>query len=115
MRLQIHIGDEGPTDLDLKDGDIEFLHPNSWTPGTEELKKWLIVELPEYGGTQSELTEPEWAVGSPDAVIRRARKYYVPYWLLLTQDDIATVRDPLQSFAVFTDTDKIDLWSITRK
>lgn len=113
MRLMIWVGDEGPTDLDLKDGDIWAVQPNSWTPGTEESKKWLIVEMSEYGGDQSELVQPEYMVGSPEPVQRHARKYYVPYWLKLTPDELAVVRDKTQSFAVLAG--RFDIWDITRK
>ena len=115
MRLKIWIGDEGPTDLDLKDGDIFDVHPNSWVPGTQELIKYLNIELPEYGGDQSELKSTEWAVGSPDPVIRHARKYFVPYWLTLTPEELAIVRNKdTGSFPVVTGT-RFSLWDITRK
>lgn len=113
MRLMIWIGDEGPTDLDLKDGDIWAVQPNSWTPGALELQKWLIVEMAEYGGDQTELSKPEYTVGSPEPVIRHARKYYVPYWLKLTPEELATVRDKTQSFSILAS--RFDIWDITRK
>lgn len=113
MRLMIWVGDEGPTDLDLKDGDIWGVQPNAWVPGSEELKKWLIVETEEYGGDQSELVQPEYQVGSPEPVIRHARKYYVPYWLKLTPEELAVVRDKTQSFAILAG--RFDIWDITRK
>lgn len=115
MRLQIWVGDEGPTDLDLKDGDIFAVHPNSWVPGTQELIKYLIVETAEYGGVQAELVKPEYNVGSPDPVIRHARKYFVPYWLTLTPDELAIVRNKdTGSFPVVTG-DRFTVWDITRK
>lgn len=81
MRLMIYLGDEGPTDLDFKDGDVWAVQPNSWTPGALEAKKWLIIEMEEYGGEQTELVQPEYSVGVPEPVQRHARKYYVPYWI----------------------------------
>jgi hypothetical protein len=113
MRLMIWVGDEGPTDLDLKDGDIWAVQPDAWTPGAEELKKWLVIQTAEYGGDQSELVQPEYTVGSPDPVIRRMRKYYVAYWEKLTPDELALVRDKTASFAVLSD--RFDVWDITRK
>lgn len=113
MRLMIWVGDEGPTDLDLKDGDVWQVHPNAWTPGSEELKKWLTVEMDEYGGDQSELVTAEYAVGSPDPVQRHARKYYIPYWEKLTPDELAVVRNKTLSFDVLAD--RFGIWDITRK
>lgn len=117
MRLMIWVGDEGPTDLDLKDGDIWGVRSDTWVPGTMELKKWLILQLPEYGGDQDELTAAEYTVGaSPDSpVVRHARKYCVRYWEELTPDELAIVRDPNQSFAILNDPDRFDLWDIVRK
>ena len=100
MRLMIWVGDEGPTDLDLKDGDVWAVNPNTWVPGVEELKKWLCVEMPEYGGDQSELITAEYAVGSPDPVQRHARKYYIAYWEKLTPEQLVVIRDKTQSFAL---------------
>lgn len=114
MRLMIWVGEEGPTDLDLKDGDIWLVQPNSWIPGSMETKKWLVVEMEEYGGDQSELIQPEYAVGSPDPVIRRARKYYVPYWTKLTPEQLVIVRDKTQDFGILAD-GTFDIWDITRK
>lgn len=113
MRLMIWVGDEGPTDLDLKDGDIWGVFPNTWTPGTEELKKWLIVEMAEYGGNQSELTQPEYSVVLPPPVQRHARKYYVAYWEKMTPEELVIIRDREQSFAILPD--RFDIWDITRK
>lgn len=113
MRLMIYIGDEGPTDLDFKDGDIWEVKDNAWAPGTLELKRWLIVEMPEYGGDQSELTQPEYAVGSPDPVQRHARKYQVKYWEKLIPEEIAAARDPEVSVPIMTG--RFGLFDIVRK
>ena len=113
MRLMIWTGDEGPTDLDLKDGDVWEVKPDSWVPGTQEAKKWLNVQMAEYGGDQSELVQPEYAVGSPDPVIRHARKYYIPYWLKLTPEELALARDKNATKDVMLD--RFDVWDITRK
>lgn len=114
MRLMIWVGDEGPTDLDLKDGDIWGVKDNAWVPGTQELKLWLVVEMAEYGGDQSELEQPEYAVVLPDGpVVRHARKYQVRYWEKLTPEQLAVVRDKNQSFAILPAV--FDIWDIARK
>jgi hypothetical protein len=113
MRLMIWLGDEGPTDLDLKDGDVWAVKDNAWVPGLSETKKWLIVEMAEYGGTQSELVQPEYAVGTPAPVIRHARKYYVPYWLLFEPEELALIRDKLQVKPIYVE--RVGIWDITRK
>lgn len=113
MRLMIWVGDEGPTDLDLKDGDIWAVYPNSWTPGSEESKKWLVIETEDYGGDQSELIAPEYTVGGDGPVQRHARKYHVRYWEKLTPQELATVRDKTQSFAVLPN--RFNIWDIARK
>jgi len=113
MRLMIWIGDEGPTDLDLRDGDVWAVKDDAWVPGAMELKKWLVVETPTYGGDQAELVAPEYAPGAPDPVIRHARKYFVPYWLKLIPEEVAAVRDPAVSVAILTG--RFGLFDITRK
>lgn len=116
MRLMIWLGDEGPTDYDLRDGDVWQVKPDSWTPSTLETQKWLIVQVPEYGGDQSELTEPEFGAGiQPNGmpVIRHARKYYVAYWRMLIPEEIAAVRDPAVAVPVMVG--RFDLFDITRK
>lgn len=113
MRLMIWIGDEGPTDLDLRDGDIWAVRDNAWVPGALELKKWLVVEVPEYGGDQAELVAPEYAVGAPDPVVRHARKYQVRYWEKLIPEEIAAARDPEVSVPIMAG--RFDLFDITRK
>ena len=115
MRLMLWVGDEGPTDLDLKDGDIWAVKDNDWVPGTEELKKWFVIELEEYGGTQGELIEPEYTVGAtPDAtVIRHARKYAVNYWEKLIPEEIAAVRDKTVSVPIMSG--RFGLFDINRK
>lgn len=115
MRLMIWVGDEGPTDLDLKDGDIWNVYPNTWTPGSEELSRWLIAEMEEYGGDQTELTRPEYTQGpSPEEpVIRHMRKYYVPYWTKLTPTQLQTVRSKTTQTPVVTGVFTLD--DIVRK
>lgn len=113
MRLMIWLGEEGPTDLDFKDGDVWEVKDNAWVPGLQETKKWLILEMAEYGGDQSELIQPEYAVGAPDPVIRHARKYYVAYWEKMDQEELAVVRDKTQVKAI--DVGRFDIWDIKRK
>lgn len=113
MRLMIWLGEEGPTDLDFKDGDVWAVRDNAWVPGTQEAKKWLIIEVEEYGGDQSELVEPEYAVGQPDPVIRHARKYFVPYWLKYDGAELAVIRDKTATKAIVTGL--FDIWDIARK
>lgn len=115
MRLMLWVGDEGPTDLDLKDGDIWRVYPNTWEPGGMELKRWLIVELPEYGGQQTELVASEYAVGSSldTPQLRLMRKYFIPYWQKLTPEELAAARDREVSVPVITD--KFTLLDICRK
>lgn len=116
MRLMIYVGDEGPTDLDFKDGDVWAVKPDSWVPGTQEALKWLNIQVAEYGGSQLELVEPEYANGpssnGPNPV-RHMRKYFVPYWAVLTQAEIAAVRDKTQPKDVFVG--RFDLTDIVRK
>jgi hypothetical protein len=116
MRLMIWVGDEGPTDYDLRDGDVWNVFPNSWVPSELETKKWLVVEMPEYGGTQTELVEPEYAPGTqPNGmpVQRHARKYFVPYWEKLVPEEIAAVRDPAVVVPVMAG--RFGLFDISRK
>lgn len=116
MRLMIWVGDEGPTDYDLKDGDVWDVKPDTWTPSTLETQKWLIVQTDEYGGTQSELIEPEYGSGvRPNGmpVIRHARKYSVPYWNKLIPEEITAVRDPAVVVPVMVG--RFGLFDIARK
>jgi len=116
MRLMIWVGDEGPTDYDYKDGDVWEVKPNSWTPSSLELKKWLVVEVPEYGGTQSELTQPEYGPGTqPNGmpVQRHARKYAVRYWEKLIPQEIADVLNPDVEVPVMVG--RFGLFDIVRK
>ena len=115
MRIMIWIGDEGPTDLDLKDGDLWAIYSNSWEPGAEELKRWLIVQIEEYGGDQSELTKPEYAVGASieEPVVRCMRKYWIDYAAKLTPKETADVRN--KEIAVPVLTGRFGLADIIRK
>lgn len=115
MRLVIWIGDEGPTDLDMKDGDIFAVHPNSWEPGTLETQRWLVIEMEEYGGDQNELTQPEFTTGpSPqEPVQRHARKYKINYWEKFTPQELADIRDRDTHFPISTG--KFSLVDILRK
>ncbi len=114
MRLMIHLGDDGPTDLDLKDGDIFAVKDDAWIPGTLEAKKWLILETENYGQDWSELVKPEYEVGSPDPVQRHARAYYVPYWLKASgPDELTQWRDETLTKAIITG--RFNLFDITRK
>ena len=115
MRLMIWVGDEGPTDLDLKDGDIWEVKDNAWVPGALELKKWLVVEVPEYGGDKTELVQPEYTTGpSPsEPVQRHARKYFVAYWEKLVPEEVAAVRDPEVSVPIMAG--RFGLFDIGRK
>jgi hypothetical protein len=113
MRLMIWLGDEGPTDLDLKDGDIWAVRDNAWVPGAQELKKWLIVEMAEYGGQQSELVTAEYTTGQSAPVQRHARKYQVRYWEKLDPEELALWRDKTQTKAILAG--RFDIWDIVRK
>lgn len=114
MRLMIWTGDEGPTDLDLKDGDVWAVHLDTWVPGTQEAKKWLNVQMEEYGGDQNELSQPEYSVVLPSGPVQRhARKYFIPYWEKLTPEELALVRNKELTKEVMIG--KFNVWDITRK
>lgn len=116
MRLMLWVGDEGPTDYDFKDGDVWAVKPDSWVPSELETKKWLVVQVPEYGGQQDELTEPEYGAGTqPNGmpVQRHARKYCVRYWEHLTPQELAAARD--KEVAVPVMPDRFGLFDIVRK
>lgn len=104
MRVMIYVGNEGPTDLDFKDGDIFAVYPNSWEPGAEELKRFFVVEMSEYGGDQQELVSTEYALGpSPDQPqICHMRKYYIDYPTKLTAAELESVRDRETSVPVMS-------------
>lgn len=115
MRLMLWVGEEGPTDNDLKDGDIFSVHQNDWTPGAEELKRFLCVQTGNYGGDTTELVEPEYGPGAtPDEPdVRKARKYAVRYWEKLSPSEVIAVRD--RNLSVPLMTDRFALTDIVRK
>lgn len=80
MRMMVWKTDEGPTDLEFKAGDIFSVHPDSWGPGNEETLKWLVVQMPDYGGPWDELVASDYTVGpTPEEnVLLHMRKYYLP-------------------------------------
>ncbi|HTG44145.1 MAG TPA: hypothetical protein VK633_06400, partial [Verrucomicrobiae bacterium] len=63
MKLMVWKEDEGPTDLEFKQGDIFQAHDDTWEPGSEETLKWLVVQMEDYGGNVAELTAKEFTVG----------------------------------------------------
>ena len=115
MRLMLWVGDEGPTDLDLKDGDIWAVRPDTWEPGALELKRWLVIQTEDYLGDQGELVLPEYTTGpAPEApAVRHARKYKVNYWERLTPQELAAVRDREVSVPIVAD--RFSLFDIVRK
>lgn len=94
MRLIVWTKDENITDDTFKDGDIWQVYPDSWIPGAMETKRWLVVQIDDYVGSQEELVAPEYSVGpGNEAIIRRMRKYRLDYAPRLTPDELIAVKD----------------------
>lgn len=94
MHLMLYVGDEGFTDLDLRDGDIFAVRPDDWVPGAKEKQRYLIVQVPNYGGSWDELVKSEYMQGPGDEpVIRRMRAYRVDYAPKLDADELIAARD----------------------
>lgn len=95
MKLMVWKQNEGPTDEEFKQGDIFQVKPDTWTPGTEEDLKWLIVQMPNFGGSWSELTASEFTVGesTQENVLLRMRKYYLSFDVL-TPSQRSKLLDP---------------------
>lgn len=102
MKIMVWIGNEGPTDQDMKDGDVWAVYPDTWTPGIEETKKWLVVQTEDYNGDVLELVRSEYGQGpSPDEPqIVHMRKYYIDYATKLTPEELLLVRDKNADFPV---------------
>lgn len=111
----IQIGDEGPLLTDLKDGDIWQVYGDNWTPGTEELKQWLIIQTEDYRYDMTELTRVEYTIGLSLEMpqVKHAREYYVRYWEKFTPTELLQIRDKTQSFPVVSG--KFTLWDIIPK
>lgn len=94
MQLMLWTRDEGNLDDQFRDGDIFQVHDDTWIPGTKELQRFLIVQMPDHPGSWDELVASEYSPGAGgDPVIRRMRKYRVPYALVLDSDELAAARD----------------------
>lgn len=94
MKLQLYVGDEGFTDLDLRDGDIFAVHDDAWEPGAKERQRYLIVQVPDYGGPWDEMVKSEYMQGvGEEPVIRRMRAYRVDYAPRLDAEELAAARD----------------------
>jgi hypothetical protein len=103
MRLMLWARDEGFTDGEFRDGDIFQVHPDSWEPGTKELQRFLVVQMPDFAGDNEELMKSEYAVGAGgEPVLRRMRAYRVDYATKLDPETLAAARDPQQSVPVQT-------------
>lgn len=114
MRLMIYVGDEGPLDIDFKDGDIWGWRDDSWVPTSNELKKWLVIQVPEYQNDKAELVASEYVPGAGSSPsMRHQRKYFVPYWEKLTPEELAAARNKTVEVPIVTDT--FGIWDITRK
>lgn len=98
-RILVWTRDQGITDDMFKDGDIFKVYADDETPGTQETKRWLCVEVEEIVGVAvnwEDLVAPEMAVssGSEPASYRRVRKYRLEYASKLTPEELASARDP---------------------
>lgn len=94
MYLMLYVGDEGFTDLDLRDGDIFAVHPDDWVPGNKEKQRYLVVQTPDYTGPWDELVKSEYMQGpGEEPVIRRQRAYRVDYAPKLDAEELAAARD----------------------
>lgn len=115
MRLQLYAGTEGFKDTDLRDGDIFAVHPNTWTPGAQEAKRFLVVEVEDFDEeTARELVKSDYAPGDGDEpVIRRQRAYRIDYAPKLTPEELAAARDKEVASPVITG--RFSLADIARK
>lgn len=114
MFLTVWTKDEGITDQEFKDGDIFQVHDDDWTPGAREIERWLVVQVPNYGGDWSELTASEYGVGpGNEGVVRRMRKYRLAYAPKLDPEELAAARD--RDLPVQPITGRFDLTDIVRK
>lgn len=104
MRLMCWKQNEGPTDAEFKRGDIFQVHPNTWTPGTEETRVWLVVEVPNYGGDLNELVAGDFTVGSsPEEVVPlHLRKYYIDFDAVLNAGEKDKWLDPKTQAPIIT-------------
>ena len=94
MQLMLWVRDEGFTDGDFRDGDIFQVWDDAWIPGNLEKARFLVIQVPNYGGDQNELVASEYAPGpGADPVIRRMRKYRVDYAPKLDTETLAAVKD----------------------
>ena len=113
MRLMLWARDEGFTDGEFRDGDIFQVQPDAWEPGTKELQRFLIVQMPDFAGNWEELMKSEYTVGSGgEPILRRMRAYRVDYATKLDPETLAAARDPQQSVPVQT---QFALTDIARK
>jgi hypothetical protein len=114
MHLMLYVGDEGFTDIDLRDGDIFAVQPDDWTPGSKEKQRYLIVKTPDFTGPWDELVKSEYMQGPGEApVIRRMRSYRVDYVPLLDAEELAATRD--RAVAVEPIVGRFTLGHIARK
>jgi hypothetical protein len=118
MFVFLWVGDEGPTDIDLKDGDIFRVERETWqdppipfVPSSAEKKGFLILKMDEYQNSLSELVEPEPGAGGIGT--RHMRKYRIPYWLKLTPDQLSNARNKTVEVEPIENT--FDVWDIERK
>lgn len=114
MHLMLYVGDEGFTDLDLRDGDIFSVQPDDWVPGAKEKQRYLIVKMPDYSGPWQELVKSEYMQGpGEEPLIRRMRAYRVDYAPKLDADELTAVRD--RSVAVEPIVGRFSVVDIARK
>lgn len=94
MKLMIWTKDEGFTDGEFRDGDIFQVWPDDWEPGNKEKQRFLIVQVPDFVGDQTELIASEYAPGPGiEPIVRRMRKYRVDYASKLDPEELALVKD----------------------
>lgn len=89
----------GQLDGEFKDGDVYRAEDDSHVPGTQSLKSWLVIRIPDPPNpskfmehmTRSEFGIPE--TPGDDPTVKRKRIYRVDWRNKFTADEIAIIED----------------------
>lgn len=105
MIVYIQVRDAGPFAVDARDGDPFQVTNDATIPGTQDLKNYLVVKMPDPPGFNSdapgenEIVQPEYAPGpyADNNTIRRFRRYSIPWRHKFTEQERTAILDPLVS------------------
>lgn len=108
MRIKVWTRNDesGLLDGEFRDGDPDSTYDDSWIPGGQEPKSWLIIEVPDPPNLTQYLNASETPpflqgenLPADETSVRHKRRYYLDWRAKFDGEEIATIENVTEVLA----------------